>query len=229
MTARLFARTGPLKGAEFPLEDGATLGRDASNSIVLSGGSVSKNHARITYDGNGSLGGIADARSGALRNPQGLLLSGKDEQDAEGLARLADGSLVVSFERHHRFLRFGKGNLGGVPQALTAPAGLAGAGINAGAEAVVALAGDRLLAFTEGQDIASGYAVYLSDGAGHWQGLALKPKGLFVPTGAAQLPDGDVILLERRFTILGGLAARLRRITVAEIQPGALLEGNELA
>ena len=38
-----------------------------------------------------------------------------------------------------------------------------------------------------------------------------------------------MILLERRFTLLGGLSARLRRIPLAAIQPGALLDGIEIA
>lgn len=190
--------------------------------------------ARLAYDGAGHLAGIGEARSGALRGPTGLPLAGKDEQDAEALTRLADGSradgsLAVAFEHHHRFLLFPEGTLDSVPEALTAPVGLAGADTNAGVEALVALAGGRLLAFTEGQSVGDSYAVYLRDPAGQWQNLTLQPKGLFVPTAAAQLPDGDVILLERRFTWLGGLGVRLRRIPLASIRPGALLEGTEIA
>jgi hypothetical protein len=185
--------------------------------------------ARLTYDSAGKLAGITGGASGTLRNPKGLLLSGKREQDAEGLVRLDDGSLMVAFERNHRFLQYGKGGLGGVPKALPAPAGLAGARANAGVEALVALAGVRLLAFTEGQKMGDSYAVYLREADGQWHSLALQPKGLFVPTGAAQLPNGDVLLLERRFTILGGLGARLSRIPLATIRPGALLTGREIA
>lgn len=195
--------------------------------------------ARLTYDKAGNLAGVADGQWGALRDTKGLLLSGKANQDAEALTRLADGSLLVAYEHYHRLRRFppaqtaGDG-LAGVPKPLDRPAGLAAAGTNSGIEALVALAGDRLLAFTEGQSIGglqggNGYAVYLRDGAGLWQGLALKPKGHFYPTSAAQLPSGDVILLERRFTLLGGLSARLRRIPLAAIQPGALLDGIEIA
>lgn len=190
--------------------------------------------ARLAYDSAGNLAGLSGAEWGALRSPKGLLLSDKRQQDAEGLARLADGSLVVAFERAHRLRRFAGGDLARPPVDLPAPPGLAAADGNGGLEALLALAGDRLLAFTEGQELGGlkgggSYAVYLRDSAGRWHGLALKPKGLFVPTGAAQFPNGDVLLLERRFTLLGGLSARLRRIPVASIQPGALLEGEEIA
>lgn len=194
--------------------------------------------ARLRYDSKGDLAGISGGQWGALRDPAGLLLSGKAAQDAEGLARLGDGSLVVSYERDHRLLRFAPGGpgsgLAGIPQRLAAPAGLAAARANAGLEAVVALAGDRLLAFSEGQKIGGrdggdSYAVYLREPSGAWQFLALKPEGLFVATGAAQLPDGDLLLLERRFTLFGGLGARLRRIPLAAVQPGALLQGRAIA
>lgn len=185
--------------------------------------------ARLTYDSAGELAGITGGASGSLRNPQGLLLAGKREQDAEALVRLDDGSLMAAFERNHRLLHFGKDGLGGVPKPVAAPAGLAGARANAGVEALVAIAGDRLLAFTEGQKRGDSYAVYLREADGQWHALALQPKGLFVPTGAAQLPNGDVLLLERRFTILGGFGARLSRIPLAAIRPGALLAGSEIA
>ena len=194
--------------------------------------------ARLTYDKAGNLAGVADGRWGALRETTGLLLSGKSSQDAEALTRLSDGSLVVAFEHKHRLRRFPPDapgpELGAVPAAVMPPPGLAGAGRNGGLEALVALAGDRLLGFTEGQKLGGlkgddSYAVYLRETTGKWQALALKPKGLFYPTGAAQLPSGDVILLERRFTLLGGLSARLRRISLASIQPGALLTGTEIA
>lgn len=44
-------------------------------------------------------------------------------------------------------------------------------------------------------------------------------------TDLAFLPDGDMLLLERRFSLLGGLAVRLRRIPAKALAPGALLDG----
>jgi YD repeat-containing protein len=184
--------------------------------------------ARLTYDAAGNLDGVSDARMGSLRDPRGLLLTGKAQQDAEALARLDGGGWAVAFERDHRLHRYDTANLGGLPREIAPPPGLTGASDNGGLEALVALAGDRLLAFTEGQEAGSDYAVYLREADGRWQALTLKPKGLFVPTGAAQLPDGDILLLERRFTLLGGLSARLRRIPLASIRPGSLLHGQEV-
>ena len=49
------------------------------------------------------------------------------------------------------------------------------------------------------------------------------------PTGTTRLGDGDILVLERRYTLIGGVAALLRRISRQSIQPGALLDGVELA
>lgn len=185
--------------------------------------------ARLTYDAGGHLSGITDAQMGALRDPRGLLLSGKTNQDAEALARLEDGSLLVAFERRHRLLRYPPGNLAGVPQPLTAPRGLAGAPANGGIEALLALPDGRLLAFAEGQRSGDDIAAYLRAPDGRWHDLALKPRGLYVPTGAALLPGGDILLLERRYTLLGGASARLSRIPLASIRAGTVLHGDIIA
>ena len=45
-------------------------------------------------------------------------------------------------------------------------------------------------------------------------------------TDLAFLPNGDLLLLERRFALLGGLGCRLRRIAAAAIAPGAQVDGE---
>lgn len=44
----------------------------------------------------------------------------------------------------------------------------------------------------------------------------------------AFLPAGDLLLLDRRFSLLGGFAIRLRRVAGAAIRPGALVDGSIL-
>ncbi|MEQ8402476.1 MAG: esterase-like activity of phytase family protein [Roseitalea porphyridii] len=185
--------------------------------------------ARLTYDRAGNLNGATNTRMGPLRDPRGLLLSGKRYQDAEALTRLSDGSLLVAFERDHRLLVFPKGGLAGLPQAVAPPPGLQSLRANAGIEALLALPDGGLLAFTEGHKAGDNFRVYLRDASGQLHNLALKPTGLFVPTAAALLPAGDVILLERRFTLLGGFGARLSRIPLTAIRPGAVLDSKEIA
>lgn len=185
--------------------------------------------AAIAYDAGGDLVGLTAARFGPLHDTAGRLLSVsiKARRDAEALARLPDGSLLVAFERTHRLRRFAAG-LGGPTEVFDAPPGLAEASDNAGIEALVTLADGRLLAFAEGGGDA-GTPAWLRNPDGRWHDLTLRPGGLFRPTGAALLPGGDILLLERRFTLLGGLGARLGRIAAATIRPGAYLEAEILA
>jgi len=87
----------------------------------------------------------------------------------------------------------------------------------------------RLLAFAEGAQEDGSGTVWLRTPAGEWQDLTLRAGSLFRPTGAALLPSGDVLLLERRYTLLGGLGARVSRIAAATIRPGARLAPKTLA
>src|SRR3546814_18548940 len=145
---------------------------------------------------------------------------------------VCSSDLLVAFEREHRLRRF-PADLGGRAEVFGAPPGLAEADINAGIEAMVTLADGRLLAFCEGQQDDGSSAVFLREESGDWPGgwqhLTLRPGGLFRTTGAALLPSGDVLLLERRYTLLGGLGARLSRIDADGIRPGARLETETLA
>ena len=58
--------------------------------------------ARLVHDRADRLVGIADARVALLAGEDGKPLSSKADADAEGLAVLANGDYLVSFERRHR-------------------------------------------------------------------------------------------------------------------------------
>src|SRR5690606_1073533 len=47
-------------------------------------------------------------------------------------------------------------------------------------------------------------------------------------TDGAFLPQGDLLLLERRFSLLGGLGMRIRRVETKKIRRGALVDGEVL-
>lgn len=46
--------------------------------------------------------------------------------------------------------------------------------------------------------------------------------------GAALLPDGDLLVLERSATVLGGFRARLLRVPGSAVRAGARLRGESL-
>lgn len=186
--------------------------------------------ARLAYDGAGRLAGLAQAEIGALRGLNGAPLRDKRHQDAESLARLPDGALVVAFEREHRLRRYPAGDapLAGVPTAHPGPARLDGAGRNSGVEALAALADGALFAIVEGGKSARESAAYLERDGG-WARLVYPHAAGYRPTGATRLPGGDVLVVERRFNVIEGVAIRLRRVAAGAIRPDGRLAPEGLA
>lgn len=186
--------------------------------------------ARLDYDPAGRLVGIGDAALYPMRDAAGLPLEGS-WRDAEGLARLADGRRAVGFERRHRIWLYGGNVAHAAGQALAMPAELGAAPNNGGIEALTQLADGRLLALTEDFRASEGGLrgwIIALDGGGDAAPLAYLPARDFHPTALALLPDGDVLVLERRFTVIAGPGARLVRVAQATIAPGAIVSGREL-
>jgi hypothetical protein len=50
----------------------------------------------------------------------------------------------------------------------------------------------------------------------------------FDVSDAVLLPSGGLLLLERRFSWLGGIAIRIRRIPLASVTPGAVVDGPSI-
>jgi hypothetical protein len=187
--------------------------------------------ATLRYDAKGRLSGIGGAQMARLRDLDGDAISKKRHRDAESLAKLADGSILVSFERKHRIWLYTskEGPLLSRPTAWPKPKGLGDAPDNSGLEALVALADGGLLALTEGQSNGSGNVGYLwRDSA--WSRLTYHAKTNFKPTGASRLPGSDdLLVLERAAQTLSGFRVRLVRLAAGNIRAGAELRGEELA
>jgi hypothetical protein len=187
--------------------------------------------ANLRYDVEGRLIGIGDAQMARLRDLDGDAISKKRQRDAESLAELADGSILVSFERKHRIWLYSSKErpLSTRPTAWPKPKGLGDAPNNSGLEALVALAGGELLALTEDQTDGSGKVGYLWQ-EGAWARLTYHAKEDFKPTGASRLPGSDdLLVLERAYQTLSGARVRLVRLAASDIRPGAELHGEELA
>lgn len=196
-------------------------------------------HARLRYDEKGRLSGLSDAVMAPIVGLDGKALRDKGQRDAESLTRHASGDLLVSFERNHRVWRYPANPLADkrAPTALPTPLPLTTTFGNGGIESLVTLKDGRVLAITEAQELRGGanqVAAYLWDGESKegdeiWAELRFQREGAFKPTGAARLPDGDILVLERSYTPIIGVAMRLRRIAEADIGPGKTLKGEELA
>ncbi len=196
--------------------------------------------AAIVHDANGFLIGLADAQYHRLRGMDGKPLKGKTDQDAEAMTKTADGSILVAYERNHRVWRYppGDDSAGDEPtsneplrskaEPLPAPAGIDDLPNNSGIEALVTLADDSVLALAEGKDDEAVSPAFLWRDGG-WSRLGYQRFGNYRPSDAARLPNGDLLILERRYTLLEGVGIRLVRLPAAAVVAGALLQPVEVA
>lgn len=183
--------------------------------------------ARLVYDEDGRLTGVDDTEIRPLLGVDGAPLAGNAESDAESLARLTDGSLVVAFEHDHRLLRYE--TVGARPTRFPAPVVLQTSPANQGAEAVTRLWGNALLILAEGLDARPGVVAGWIGARREWRAVGFAKQGIYRPVGAATRDDGAVFVLERRFTTLGGIGTRIALVEPGAIQPGKIFEGRELA
>ncbi|MFO1474978.1 MAG: esterase-like activity of phytase family protein [Lysobacterales bacterium] len=181
-------------------------------------------------------GHLVDARDGdlqSLNDERGRPLIGKVLTDAESVRRDASGDLLVSFERTHRVLRYKTVGGPGVP--IQVPPDVAGQPDNGGIETLAAWPATadrpdgRLLMISEqARNAASDLKAWLRvDGT--WHALSYPLQGEGLPTDAAVLPSGDLVVLERRFGLFTSLGARVVRVPVARVVPGGKLVGETLA
>ncbi len=193
--------------------------------------------ATLDYDGR-KLKALNDVVLGPILGHDGKPLSTDAERDAEGIALASgdtrQGAAFVSFEREQRIMRypFTAKSFGPPDRAIPLPEETRAMSANRGIEAVALIRAGRL----KGTIVA--FSERLTDRRGNLKGwligdrkpgpITLRRIGGFDITDAAGLPDGGIVLLERRFRYSEGVKMRIRRITPAELKPGALIEGETL-
>ena len=164
----------------------------------------------------GLLTGLGQVRHGPLRDSAGAPLRRGTPGDAESLTRLPNGDWLVGFERQHRILRYRDLAGPGVP--FDAPPGLESAPGNGGLEGLTLLADGRLLALAEqlpgpaGPESRAAWLGTIQGPRVAWRPTSHIPAPGLEPTDVAALPDGGALVLERRFSWLGGFTVRLARI-----------------
>ena len=186
--------------------------------------------ARIVRNDAGRLVGLAGGELGPLMDPDGRPVEDA-WRDAESLERLPGGDWLVSFEGEHRVWRYPAeaGGLQGRPVPFPAPKAIARAPANGGLEALTPLPDGRILMLAQGLKRDDGARAGWLVGDGGIEALGYRTAPKFLPTDAATLPGGDVLVLSRHFSVIGGVRARLERVSASAIRPGATLQGALVA
>ena len=181
---------------------------------------------RLIYDGAGHLEDIRDLNVQPIVDVGGRPVDGR-RRDAEALGRLADGRWVVGFERAHRIETYPAADDGpGQPEgAGMVPPGSEGLPANSGLETVTVLPDGRLLAIAEGPENGRPERDGWIGGGDGWERFTYLATPGYRPTDAAVLPDGDLLVLERYFSLFGGLDARVVRVASAALVAGARVAG----
>ncbi|TIT18301.1 MAG: hypothetical protein E5W70_29730, partial [Mesorhizobium sp.] len=190
-------------------------------------------HAKI-LDADKRPSGIENFRMQQMVDAAGQPIDLKGAVDAEGLA-VRDGIATVGFERDHRIAEFKID-----PDDMKAPFRqldfLIPAGElrrNRGFETVTRAhpygqhAGGLVVVSEKSLDKAGNIFAAIIEGP-HKGVFTVKRNGDFDITDGAFLPDGDLLLLERSFSMARGVKMRLRRIYGESIEKGAVADGPVL-
>ncbi len=190
--------------------------------------------ARIVYR-DGRPVRIADAEMAPILGPDGKPLAARGWYDAESLADAGDGRFYVGIERVEKIVRFDIGRHGlaahGAPIAV--PADFSTFTQNKSLECLAVppkgarLAGALIVVTEQSLDAAGNLRSYVLDGA-HATRFSVKRSDEFDVSDCAVLPPADLLLLERRYSLVAGLGVRIRRIALDGIKSGAVLDGPQL-
>jgi hypothetical protein len=185
--------------------------------------------ASMQFDSNGALMNLVDWQIAPMLTTTKTPVTGR-LRDAEALALAQDGSFLVAFEGNHRIWRYNPppNTFNSTPVSVKIPLAIRRAPSNGGLEGLTLLPDGRLLILTEEFANADGsFKGWLIE-EGKSAELSYVPADGFRVTDCAALPNGDVLVLERRYTLIAILSARITLVKADTVQPGAKLTGKEL-
>lgn len=187
---------------------------------------------QIERDTAGRLSGIAGLEVSSMVDRHGRREAQKYNMDSEGLA-LREGEAFVSFERRHQVDVYGGPDItagrpvGSVPILMPRDR----LSDNGSLETIAAsppsspLAGGLVLVAEASEDDDGNLYAAILDGPRKGRFAVRHHDGFDVSDGTF-LPNGDLLLLQRRFTIARGLAIRIVRIPAGDLRPGAVVDGE---
>lgn len=174
---------------------------------------------------DGRLFGFSDAVMAPLLFNTGKALRRSRYYDTESLA-VSGAAVFVGVERNHALVRFRRNRAGAPVEGIPLPVSkdMQNLPANGGLEAIgVAPPRSPLSGALVG--IAEGGRGFIITGPRQSTFEVARSDGYDV-TDLAFMDTGDMILLERRFSLLGGFGCRLRRVAGSTVKVGARLEGE---
>ncbi|KQY34281.1 hypothetical protein ASD32_23260 [Rhizobium sp. Root483D2] len=188
----------------------------------------------IRRDQEGKLSGTSDLTVTSMIDANGRSEQVKERMDCEGVA-LRNGEVLASYEGLHRVDVYPdpgfaqSGPLATLPLLIPVTS-LRG---NRGLETIAVspkdspLAGGVTVVSELSFDANGNLLAAVLDGPR--KGIfGVVRKGAFAVTDGAFLPNGDLLILERRFSFAEGIGMQIRRIKGDAIKPGAVVDGDIL-
>ncbi|MDL2403222.1 esterase-like activity of phytase family protein [Rhizobium mayense] len=186
----------------------------------------------IERDENGKLKGVVDARIMPMIDRFGETDAGKGAMDAEGLA-FRDNRVLASYEQDHRVDAYPDPGFETSPPDGSIPILIPRKQLRGNRSL------ETLMIAPQSSPL-SGAAVIVAERSLDDQGNMLAAilegplKGRFTvrhyddfdASDGVFLPDGDLLLLERRFDLAHGIGVRIRRIRGDDIRPDAVVDGK---
>jgi hypothetical protein len=159
---------------------------------------------------------------------------GYEDRDSEGIAYdPASGQFWVSYEGKHAVRRFTP-SFSRIDGKFTA-AEMRQWGENSGAETIVRMPRGRFAVFSEGMDMPDGsYMALLFSGdpvepGSSYFAFGYRPPAGYKPTDAAMLPNGKMLVLNRRIAFPQGFSAKLTLLDPRGFRRGQTVTGKLLA
>ena len=184
----------------------------------------------LTYR-DGRLAALTDVETAPIRGPDGTAYSSRARFDSEALTEHA-GKYCIGVERQNEIVCFdyAKQGLLARGQTIPVPAVVKTFPNNQGLEAVVGVpAGQELagglIAISERSLDSEGNIVAVMIDGPRPGSFSIKRTENYDVSDAALLPNGDLLLLERHFSLLRGISVRIRRLPQRDIRPGAVVDG----
>lgn len=186
----------------------------------------------IERDDKGRLKGVTEARIMPMIDRYGGTDAGKGAMDAEGLALRGD-HVLVSYEQYHRVDAYPDPGFETSSPDDTIPILIPRRQLraNRSLEALMIapqsspLAGAAVIVAEDSLNDEGNMLAAILDGPSQGRFTVRHYDGFDVSDGVF-LPDGDLLLLERRFGLAHGLGMRIRRIAGADIKSDALVDGT---